>query len=138
MKKYETDILDIKQIEALGANLKDGNNYITETAGFIPLEVKLKQFEQNGLIAQFQVGDFTSSDYRDIYLNPDFAISPEDDLEDIQEKIEARNIYVEQLKKTKSNGLNAKAGTEEPEKKAAKAANTSAAKEQRDGIESAV
>lgn len=130
--------LDPKQVEALGADLSKDNEYITETAGFIPLEVKLKQFEQNGLIAQFSVQDFDSHDYRDIYLNPDFNPTPEDDFEDIQEKLAARNTFIEELKNAKSNGKDVKTGTEEPEKKAAKAAKSSAAEEQRDGAESEV
>lgn len=120
MTKYKQDFLNINEIKALGANLKENNEYITETAGFIPLEVKLKQFETNGLVAHFLTSDFDSNDYRDIYLNPDFNISPEDDFEDIQEKLAAQREYAENIKAAKSNGVNeppsaAKAGTEEPE-----------------------
>lgn len=100
-KVYELDCLDKKEVESLGADLSEGNEYITETAGYIPLEVKMKQFEQNGIIAQFQVSDFTSNDYRDIYLNPDFEITPEDELEDIQEKLKARNEFMNEIKKSK-------------------------------------
>lgn len=121
------EFLDDKQVKALAADLSEHNDYITETAGFIPLEVKFKQFEQNGLVAQFKVGDFTSNDYRDLYLNPDFEITPEDDFEDVQEKLSARNEYFNELKKAKSNGQDVKAGTEEPEKKAADAAETAKA-----------
>ena len=71
-----------------------GNEYITETAGFVPLEVKLKQFEQNGLRAQFNESEFTSSDYRDMYLNPDFEIYPGDELEEVQEKVELQRKYI--------------------------------------------
>lgn len=122
MNKYEKrDIFTSKDLEATASDFSENNEYITETAGFVPLEVKLKQFEQNGQIAQFMTSDFTSNDYRDIYLNPDFDISPEDDFEDVQVKVIARNEYIEKLKKAKSNGVNeppeaAKAGTEEPEK----------------------
>lgn len=117
MKEWKLEILTPDQVKACGADLSKDNEYITETAGFIPLEVKMKQFEQNGIIAQFKVDDFTSSDYRDIYLTPDFDISPEDDLEDIQEKINARNSYIQELKMAKSDGYNEKAGTDEPENK---------------------
>lgn len=121
MTKYKIDTLSETEIKALGADLKENNEYITETAGFIPLEVKLKQFETNGLIAQFMTADFDSNDYRDIYLNPDFNISPEDDFEDIQEKIAMQREYAEKIKYAKSHGKNeppevAKAGTEEPKK----------------------
>lgn len=111
------DTLSKKEVAALAADLSKDNEYITETAGFVPLEVKMRQFEQNGIVAQFQVSDFDSNDYRDIYLNPDFNICPEDDFEDIQEKLAARNEYIEQLKKSKkyqeSQADNGNPGTQE-------------------------
>lgn len=112
--------LDPEQVKALGADLRKDNEYITETAGFIPLEVKLKQFEQNGLIAQFSAQDFDSHDYRDIYLNPDFNPTPEDDFEDIQEKIAARHEFIEKLKMSKNAALGGNIA--ESDKSAAKAA----------------
>lgn len=124
-RKYE--YMNSKDVEACKATFPENNEYITETAGFIPLEVKMKQFETNGLVAQFLTSDFDSNDYRDIYLNPDFNISPEDDLEDIQEKLSAQRQYAEKIKQAKSNGPNEKAGTVEPEKKAADAAETAKA-----------
>ena len=39
------DTLSKKEVAALAADLSKGNNYITETAGFVPLEVKMRQFE---------------------------------------------------------------------------------------------
>lgn len=66
---------------------KELNPEIVETAGFIPLEVKFKQFEQNGLQAQFSTSEFSSQDYRDMYLGPNTEILPTDDLEEIQEKL---------------------------------------------------
>lgn len=119
--QYVLDTLDDKDIEALGADLSKENEYITETAGFVPLEVKLKQFEQNGLLAQFQSKDFTSHDYREMYLIPDFDITPEDDLEEAQEKLKGLRAYQESYKKALSKGRNepptaAKAGTVEPKK----------------------
>lgn len=66
---------------------EDLNADITETAGFVPLEVKFRQFEQNGIRAQFSESDFTSSDLREIYLSPDTQIYPGDDLIDIEEKL---------------------------------------------------
>lgn len=118
---HKMECFSPKQVEDLSPVLtKDNNPYICETAGFIPLEVKLKQFEQNGLVAQFMVSDFDSNDYRDIYLNPDFNVSPEDDFEDIQEKLAAQRQYAEEIKQSKSTGMDVKveteikAGTEEP------------------------
>lgn len=65
---------------------KELNPLIVETAGFVPLEVKFKRFEQAGLKAQFNASEFTSSDFRDMYLGPNTEIYPNDDLETIIEK----------------------------------------------------
>lgn len=75
------------------ADLSDHNEKIVETAGFIPLDVKFKRFEQNGLIAQFNTSEFTSNDFRNLYANPDFEIYPDDEFEEIEEKIAAYNDY---------------------------------------------
>lgn len=72
----------------------ENNSKIVETAGFVPLEVKFKQFEQNGLRAQFSTSEFTSNDYRDMYLSPNTEILPTDDLEEIEEK-----LYLQEMKR---------------------------------------
>ena len=57
MKFKSIETFDEKQkLEFMSVFPEEDNKYITETAGFIPLEVKMKQFEQNGLIAQYTVG----------------------------------------------------------------------------------
>lgn len=67
------------------------NSYITETAGFIPLAVKFKRFLENGLVAQFKEDDFTSSDWRTLYADdPDIDISPDDEFDEVQAKLELR------------------------------------------------
>lgn len=86
--KYE-----LETVIPVYADLSEHNEVIVETAGFIPLDVKFKRFEQNGVIAQFSTSEFTSSDMRNLYANPDFEIYPDDELEDIQEKISAYNEY---------------------------------------------
>ena len=68
----------------------EGNEYIVESAGFIPLSVKFKQFEQNGYIAKFNVDDFDSSDYNSLYQN-DVLIGPDDDEFDIADKLSLFN-----------------------------------------------
>lgn len=89
MKKYNLEVMTADEVRKLSANLpKDKNKVIVETAGFVPLEVKFKQFEQNGIINQLHNSDFTSSDYRDMYLHEDFDITPEDDLEEAHEKLQ--------------------------------------------------
>lgn len=100
---YEKKIERLTQKEIGFADLSENNDVIVETAGFVPLEVKFKRFEQNGLIAQFNESEFTSSDLRDIYLTPDFEISPEDDFEEVQEKLIAQQNYIIQLKDKKTS-----------------------------------
>lgn len=122
MKRYDKrDLFTHEDYIATAAIIPEKENkYICETAGFVPLEVKLKQFEQNGLIAQFQMADFDSHDMRELYLNPDFDITPEDDFEDVQEKLLALKSYQEEYKKSKkadSSGNDVDAGTEEQTEK---------------------
>ena len=77
------------------------NEYITETAGFVPLDVKLRRFQENGQIMQFSSSEFTSSDYRQMYLSPDFEITPEMELEEIEEIQLKRQEFVKKLMKSK-------------------------------------
>lgn len=122
MKRTSCMYLSEAQVKESYSDFSENNDYIVETAGFIPLDVRFKQLEEGGLIAQYQRGDFTSADYRQAYLTPDFEITPEDDFEEIQEKLAARQKFFEEIK-AKSDGINDKAGTVEPEeKKAADAA----------------
>lgn len=63
------------------------NKRIVDTKGFVPLEVKFKQFEQGGILAQLRADEFTSHNYREMYLSPDMEINQWDDLEEIQDKL---------------------------------------------------
>lgn len=76
---------------------------VTETAGFVPLEVRMRQMEQNGYVAQFKSSDFTSSDYRDIWLNPDFEILPGDDIEEVARKTALRQEFIKDLMAQKNS-----------------------------------
>lgn len=79
------------------------NPRIVETASFVPLEVRLKRLEENGIRAQFaQDMDLTSEEMRTLYLHPDFEITPYDELEEIEEKLLARQSYLQQLLKQKA------------------------------------
>lgn len=102
MKEYS--IMRCKPSQASFTLDKKLNEEIVETAGFVPLEVKFKQFEQNGLRAQFMESDFTSSDLRQIYLSPDLQIYPGDDLIDIENKLQMQAELMRkiQLEKEKS------------------------------------
>lgn len=92
MDKKVLEFMSEKEVNSLGADLGD-NPVIVETAGFIPLEVKLKRFEQAGQIMQFNTSEFTANDYRELYLNPDFQIYPDDELEDVEEKLSGLRAY---------------------------------------------
>lgn len=102
---YDKKIEYLNAKEISFADLSVGNDVIVETAGFVPLEVKLKRFEQNGMMAQFNENEFTSSDLRDIYLTPDFEISPEDDFEEVQEKLIAQQNFINELRKKKTSAF---------------------------------
>ena len=119
MKYYEIEKLSDKQVEALANKDLKHNEYICETAGFEPLEVKFKRFEQAGLRAQFNTSEFTSSDYRDMYLDPDFQIYPGDELEDIEVKTAALHRHIQEVKEraiARANGSQVVPGPQEAEK----------------------
>ena len=71
--KYTID--DWNNLERQSGWQPEKNPVIVETAGFVPLEVRFKRFEENGIRAQFSAAEFSSSDLRDIYLHPDFQIN---------------------------------------------------------------
>lgn len=129
MKFYEIEKLSPKQVQEFKSPMSVHNEYICETAGFVPLEVKFKRFEQAGIRAQISASDYTSSDYRDMYLNPDYQVYPDDEIEEVEEKFKALHAHIQEVKKAaseraaKSNGSSGVPGTEEAvEKKAAEAA----------------
>lgn len=101
------------------------NPYITTTEGFVPLDVQIAKFEQSGIRAKFRSEMYDSDDMRDMYLGPNTRIYADDDLETINEKLEAREkirqeIIIryqkqmqEQMKKQNSESSgNAKASSE--------------------------
>ena len=97
LAKKENEILSEKQIEARCSDLSENNDYICETAGFVPLEVKFKRFELAGQAAVLNASEFTSQDIRDLYLNPDFDIYPDDDLDEVQEKMNALRKHQQEI-----------------------------------------
>lgn len=86
-------VVDKADIKDYVSNFKD-NRVIVETAGFVPLEVRLKKFEEAGIKAQFHASEFTASDLRELYLSPNTEIYPCDDLETIEEKLALRQSLV--------------------------------------------
>lgn len=103
--KLNYEIYHCEPLKADFTEDKELNPCIVETAGFVPLEVKFKQFEQNGFRAQFTEDQFTSSELRDIYLSPDLQIYPCDDLIDIEEKLNAQRELMIQIQKEKEEAL---------------------------------
>lgn len=80
----------------------DGNplwdEQLTETAGFVPLEVRMRQMEQAGLLQQALLQDVTADDLREAWLSSDFEISPDDELEEVLAKDRARREFLESVK----------------------------------------
>lgn len=81
---------------------EDGNSLwdeqVTETAGFVPIEVRMKQMEQAGLVQQAIGSELTAEDVRAAWLSSDFEISPDDELEDIVAKDRARREFLTEMK----------------------------------------
>lgn len=73
------------------------NSYITDTAGFEPLDVKFKKFEQNGIIAQLHSSDFDSASLREMYLSDNMQIYPDDDIEDIYAKLSLQREFANRV-----------------------------------------
>lgn len=74
------------------------NEQLTETAGFVPLEVRMRQMEQAGLLQQALLQDVTADDLREAWLSSDFEISPDDELEEVLAKDRARREFLETVK----------------------------------------
>lgn len=73
------------------------NEVLVDTKGFVPLDVKFKQLEEAGIKAEFNMAELDSSQIRQVFLNPDFEITPDDDLEEIQEKLYQRELFKQKL-----------------------------------------
>lgn len=74
------------------------SDVITETAGFVPLEVRFQRLIENGIQLQLKAQEFDSVDMRKLYLDDAFRVEPDDELEEIQTKLEARAEYLAKLK----------------------------------------
>lgn len=82
---------------------EEGNERIVETAGFVPLEVKFKQFEQAGIRAQLVSSDFDAQDMRDIYFGENNIIYPDDDIEVVNEKLLRQELTRQAILKSKTS-----------------------------------
>lgn len=68
------------------------NERIVDTAGFVPLHVRMQRMIEQGIIAQFTVNEFDSTENRDLYLGEDTTITPDMDFEDIQQVLVRREL----------------------------------------------
>lgn len=118
MKKYLCDIYSDNEIlENCPTFTEDQekNPYITETAGFVPLDVKFKQMEQAGIRAQFFAQEFTSSELRDVYFGANTEIYPSDEIEEVEEKLLLQESLKLQILQNKEQLNSAVSGTETTE-----------------------
>ena len=99
VNSYKTEVfkplLELSEEEKRN-KLKDDVELV-DTAGFVPLKVKIQKMIESGIVANLREDDFDADIYNEIYLSEEFKITSEDDLEDVQRKIFARNQYIEEL-----------------------------------------
>lgn len=108
MKSVSADQLrTITEVDADGNEheVSPWNERVVETAGYVPLEVRMKQMEQAGLRQQFVMGDLSPDDLRAAWLSQDFEITPDDELEEVLAKTAARNEFLEKLKADRMKAL---------------------------------
>lgn len=91
-------IFKVERQNFFGRSFK-GVPVITDTAGFEPMDVKIKRFMLSGQIAQFSKSMFDSSDFKEMYSAiPDIVYDVEDDIEETRDKVrrlvQARNEIV--------------------------------------------
>ena len=114
---YKTEVLKPTQLKMPSEELKQWNEHnddLCDTAGFVPLAVRMQRMIESGHIAQFTEDDFDINDYRQMYLSPEMKITPEDDLEDIQSKLELRRQYQESVMSARSKDNNEKSDIDKP------------------------
>lgn len=85
MKKYTIDRL----AKTEGLSFSD-TPYKVDTAGFEPLDCKIKRFILSGQIAQFSKSMFDSNDYKEMMaVVPDVVADDFDDIEEVKAKVRA-------------------------------------------------
>lgn len=87
-------------------DLKD-NDYLVETAGFVPLSVRFKQFIENGIISRLRAEQYDTdlpvSELENAFRMSEFEINDDDDIFIATDKINARKKYIADLKKSYSD-----------------------------------
>lgn len=83
------------------------NDYLVETAGFVPLSVRFKQFTENGIVSRLRAEQYDTdlpiSELENAFQMSEFDINDDDDIFTATEKINARKNYIAELKKSYSD-----------------------------------
>lgn len=101
MKRTVIDTRDCPLVD-----LKD-NEYCVETAGFVPISVRFKQFTENGVISRLRAEQYDTdlpiSELENAFKMSEFDVSDDDDIFTATDKINARKNYIAELKKSYSD-----------------------------------
>lgn len=97
---------EVEQNIASGWKAGKNNKVIVERTGYIPLNVRLKQFTIAGVHLQLQAKQFDFNDYKEIYHDME-VISPNDDIEETQSKLDRyySALQAVQINKLKQNKI---------------------------------
>lgn len=85
----------------------ENNEYLVETAGFVPLSVRFKQFTENGIVSRLRSEQYDTdlpvSELEKAFQLAEFDLNDDDDIFTATEKINARKNYIAELKKSYSD-----------------------------------
>lgn len=85
----------------------ENNDYLVETAGFVPLSVRFKQFTENGIVSRLRAEQYDTdlpiSELENAFQMAEFDVNDDDDIFTATEKINARKQYIAELKKSYSD-----------------------------------
>lgn len=79
------------------------NVRMMDSAGYIPLNVRMQRMLEQGYIAQFAVSEFDSTEYSQLYAGEDTTITPDMDYEDIQDVLVRRELLKREFLSRKQN-----------------------------------
>ena len=85
----------------------ENNHYLVETAGFVPISVRFKQFTENGIISRLRAEQYDTdlpvSELENAFQMAEFDVNDDDDIFTATEKLTARKNYIDELKKSYSD-----------------------------------
>lgn len=101
MVKKEIDYRSCPTVEL------ENNDYLVETAGFVPISVRFKQFIENGIVSRLRSEQYDTdlpiSELENAFQLSEFDVNDDDDIFTATEKITARKNYIAELKKSYSD-----------------------------------